>query len=200
MAPALSFSGNVSLAGYGLYHERNLNIGINENLIWIKGRHALKFGGVLTRYNKNENLNYPSQFGNFTFVGTGAPTGTSSFTQEWANFMLGNVSSFSQPSTDITPNLWEWQFEAYAQDDVKLTPHLTLSAGLRYSFYGQPTDTNGELDNFDPAAYVAANAPKIDPTTGNVVAGAGTNWQTNGIIIGGKNSPFGNHAWAIRRG
>ena len=34
---------------------------------------------------------------------------------------------------------------------------------------------------------------KIDPTTGNVVAGTGTNWQTNGIIIGGKNSPFGNH-------
>ena len=49
VAPELTYSGNVSLAAFGRYHERNLNIGINENLIWIKGRHALKFGGVLTR-------------------------------------------------------------------------------------------------------------------------------------------------------
>ena len=46
------------------------------------------------------------------------------------------------------------------------------------------------MDNFDPALYNKANAPKIDPTTGSVVPGT-SNWQTNGIIIGGKNSPFG---------
>ena len=48
----------------------------------------------------------------------------------------------------------------------------------------------GCMNNFDPAVYNPANAPKIDPTTGNVVPGT-SNWQTNGIIIGGKNSPFG---------
>ena len=97
------------------------------------------------------------------------------------------------PSTDITPNLSQWQMEAYAQDDYKVTPHLTVSMGLRWSFFGQATGTNNLLDNFDPATYNPANAPKIDPATGNVVAGTGNNWQTNGIIIGGTNSPFGGH-------
>ena len=46
------------------------------------------------------------------------------------------------------------------------------------------------MTNFDPALYSAAAAPKIDSTTGNVIPGT-ANWQTNGIIIGGKNSPFG---------
>ncbi len=95
------------------------------------------------------------------------------------------------PSTDITPDLWAWQHEAYAQDDFKVSPRLTLYMGVRWSFFGQPSDSHGILDNFDPALYVAANAPKIDPTTGNIIAGTGVNPSTNGIIIGGKNSPFG---------
>jgi hypothetical protein len=34
-------------------------------------------------------------------------------------------------------------------------------------------------------------APKIDPTSGNIIAGSVTMPYTNGIIIGGKNSPWG---------
>ena len=97
------------------------------------------------------------------------------------------------PSTDITPNIWAWQHEAYAQDDFKVTPRLTVYAGVRWSFFGQPTDSNNLLDNFDPAAYSAANAPKIDPANGNIVAGTGNNPSMNGIIVGGKGSPFGDH-------
>jgi len=189
--PELTFTGGSSLVGYGPYNERNRNIAFSENLTWTKGRHMFKFGGILTRYNKTENA--ANQEGAFGFANTGAPTGTASFNQSWANFLLGNVASFTMPSMDITPNLSEWQIEAYAQDDFKVSPRLTVSLGLRWSFYGQPTDATNLLNNFDPATYVAANAPKIDPTTGNVVAGTGNNWQTNGIIIGGRNSPFGDH-------
>jgi hypothetical protein len=63
--------------------------------------------------------------------------------------------------------------------------------GVRYSFFAQPTDANGELSSFDPALYNPALAPKIDPTTGLIIAGSVTLPYTNGIIIGGKNSPFG---------
>ncbi len=191
VVPYLSFTGGSTLIGYGPYNERNRNIAISDSVTWIKSRHTLKFGGVLTRYNKTENA--ANQEGTFGFSNAGAPTGTTSFNQSWANFLLGNVASFSMPSTDITPNISQWQMEAYAQDDFKVTPHLTLSAGVRWSFYGQLTDSNNLLDNFDPALYNPANAPKIDPTTGNLVLGTGTNPNTNGIIVGGKNSPFGDH-------
>ena len=119
--------------------------------------------------------------------------------QVWANFLLGNVASFSMPSTDITPDIWQWQTEIYAQDDFKVNPHLTVFAGVRYSGFPTPTESNGLLSNFVPSLYKAANAPQINPANGNVVLGTGTNWQTNGVIQGGKNSPFGskvtNDSW-----
>jgi hypothetical protein len=189
IVPELTFTGGSSLLGYGPYNEYNKNFSWFDNLTWIKGRHTLKFGLSMNRYNKTENA--ANQEGVFGFSNTGAPTGTNSFQQSWANFLLGNVATFSMPSTDITPDLWAWQHEAYAQDDFRVNPRLTLYAGVRWSFFGQPSDSHGILDNFDPALYNPANAPRIDPATGNIITGTGNNPSTNGIIVGGKSSPFG---------
>jgi hypothetical protein len=191
VVPTLSFTGGSSLIGYGPYNEYNRNFNWFDNATWIKGRHTFKFGVTINRYNKNENA--ANQQGTFTFSNTGAPTGTSSFQQSWANFLLGNVSSFSMPSTDVTPDIWAWQHEAFAQDDFKIRPNLTLFLGVRWSYFGQPVDHSGILDNFSPANYNKANAPKIDPTNGKPIAGTGNNWQMNGIIVAGQNSPYGDN-------
>ncbi len=96
------------------------------------------------------------------------------------------------PSQDITPDVWTWQHEAYAQDDFKVRPNLTLYLGVRWSLFEQPTDSHGLMNNFDPALYSRAAAPAVDPATGNYVTPiAQTNPPPHGIIIGGKNSPFG---------
>ncbi len=193
VVPTLQFTGAPSssnLVGYGPYTEYNRNYAFFDNLTWIHGRHTLKFGFTSNRYQKTENA--ASGQGVFTFSNLGNPgSSANSFYQSWANFLLGNVASFTQPSTDITPNLWAWQHEAYAQDDFKITPHLTLYAGVRWSFFGQPRDANNLLDNFDPALYNRANAPQINPANGNLVPGTGTNITANGMIVGGKNSPYG---------
>ena len=190
VVPTLQFTGGTSLLGYGPYTEYNRNYAFFDNLTWIRGRHTLKFGFTSNRYQKTENA--AGQQGVFTFSNVGNPgTSATSFYQSWANFLLGNVATFTMPSTDITPNVWAWQHEAYAQDDLKLTPHLTLYAGVRWEFYGQPTDSNNLLDNFDPTLYNRANAPQINPANGNLVPGTGTNITANGIIVGGKGSPFG---------
>ena len=189
--PTVAITSGTSIIGYGPYNERNRNYTFFDNATWIKGRHTFKFGWNTNRYNKTENA--ASQQGTFSFSSTGAPTGTGAFQQAFANFLLGNVATFAMPSTDITPMLWAWQHEAYAQDDFKITPHLTAYVGVRWSFFGQPTDSTGLLDNFDPSTYVAANAPKINPANGNVIAGTGNNPTMNGIIVGGKNSPYGQH-------
>ena len=188
VVPSVTFSGGSSINGAGPYVDYNRNYHWFDNLTWVKGRHTLKFGFSTNRYNKTENANNGQ--GTFNFTNTGTPGGTSAFQQAFANFLLGNVATFSQPSTDITPDVWAWQSEAYAQDDFKVLPRLTLYIGVRWSYYGQPTDTNKLLDNFDPAVYDPAKAPRIDPTNGTVVPGT-SNWQLNGIIVGGKNSRFG---------
>jgi hypothetical protein len=64
--------------------------------------------------------------------------------------------------------------------------------GVRWSFFGQPTDSNGIMDNFDPKLYSRAAAPAVNPANGSFVTPiAVNNPPVNGIIIGGKNSPYG---------
>ncbi len=198
VVPNLSFTSGTTLAGYGPYNDYNRNYNAFDSLTWIKGRHTVRFGYTMNRYNKTENA--ASQQGSFGFTNAGAPTGTNAFLQSWANFLLGNVSSFSMPSTDITPYMIAWQHEAFAQDDFKVTPRLTVFYGVRWSFFGQPTDRNGELSNFDPGLYSRANAPAVNPANGNFVTAVPTS-QANltqlalnsglGVIVAGKNSPFG---------
>ncbi len=187
--PELSFTGGSSVLGYGPYNEFNKNYNVFDSVTWIKGAHIFKFGVSVNRYNKTENA--ANQEGSFGFTNTGAPSGTNSFMQSWANFLLGNVASFTMPSTDITPNIWTWQDEAWAQDNFRVSPRLTLYLGARWSYFAQPTDTNQLLDNFDPALYSASNAPQINTANGNLVIGTGNNPSINGIIVGGKGSPYG---------
>jgi hypothetical protein len=178
-----------SVIGFGPYNEANKNYTVFDNLTWIHGSHSIRAGFSVNRYRKTENA--ASGQGSFTFSSNGAPAGTSAYNQAFANFLLGNVSSFTQPSTDITPNLHAWQTEAYLQDDYRISPRLTAYFGVRWSFFGQPTDSNGLQTNFSPAAYSASSAARIDPASGNILAGSVTLPYTNGIIIGGKTSPFG---------
>ena len=191
VVPTLAFTSGSTLGGYGPYNEYNRNYTWFDNFTKVMGRHTLKAGISINKYNKTENA--AGQQGVFTFSNAGVQTGTNNFSQSWANFLLGNVASFTMPSTDITPNLWAWQHEAYAQDDFRVTSRLTLYYGVRWSFFGQPTDTGNLLDNFDPALYSRSSAPVIDSTNGNIVAGTCNNCSLNGIIVGGKSSPFGDH-------
>jgi len=41
-------------------------------------------------------------------------------------------------------------FGGFVQDDVHLTPRLTANAGLRYEYFGPPSEIDGRLSNFDP--------------------------------------------------
>ncbi|MBZ5725631.1 MAG: carboxypeptidase regulatory-like domain-containing protein [Acidobacteriia bacterium] len=185
--PSISFTGGSGIAGFGPYRDYNRNHAAYDNLTWIKGRHTMKFGASVNHYQKSENAG-GNNVGSFTFASTAAPAGTPSFAQSWANFLLGNTSSFTQASLDLTPDIRTWQWEAYVQDDFRLRPNLTISVGLRYSLFRQPIDAKNELTNFNPGLWKASDAPQID-SAGNLVAGTG-NLQ-NGLMVNGQNSPFG---------
>src|SRR5579883_413887 len=196
--PAVTFTGGTSLTTFGPYRDYNRDHSAFANISRILGQHSLRFGGVYHHYQKTENAG-GSNAGSYGFTNTAAPTGTKSFYQSFAYFLTGNYASFSQASEDITPNITYNQLEAYAQDDWKLTPRLTLNLGVRYSWFQQPVDQNKELTTFNPNTYVAANAPTIDNkgnicTTAPCSGGAVPNPDydpLNGIVIGGKNSKYG---------
>ena len=107
-----------------------------------------------------------------TAVCTGPPTPPFngncpfSFEQNYANFLLGQLSSFAQASLDVTANIFDNQFEYYGQDTWRVRRNLTVTYGIRHSFFRQPTDASGangtsRLVNFDPALYDPTKAPCI---------------------------------------
>lgn len=187
--PNLSFSTfGTGVVGYGPYRDYNRNHNIFDNVTKIWGDHTVRFGLSYNHYQKTENAATGNQ-GTFTFIPASVPAGATSFQQAFANFLLGNVSTFTQASEDIKPDIRAQQWEVYLQDDWRVRSNFTLNFGARYSNFRQPIDANNELTNFDPALYNRAAAPAF--TSGGLLATGTPFPYTNGIIVNGRNSPYG---------
>ncbi len=160
------------------YKERNIDKTVYDNFSVVIGNHTVRIGATASWMTKTEN-GPTNTNGSFSFTNYSGIIGSA-----FANFLLGNASSFSQVSRDIIPHLNYTNIEAYVQDDWKVTSKLTLNLGVRYSYFPAPSDSNNLLNNFDPLLYNPAKAPQINPTNGNFVAGQGVVPATyfNGII------------------
>jgi hypothetical protein len=193
--------GYTGVVGRGPYRIINRNYNVYDNVILNLGRQTLKFGGSFNYYQKTEN-NGNNNVGTFNFLqaipasfvdpATGlvvqSPLPTTVQAQRWASFLLGQASNFTQDSLDFTPDVRGKQYEFYVQDDFRFRSNLTFNIGVRYSLFRQPTDTKGNLSNFNPNFYDPTRAFQID-ANGNRVLGTGD--PLNGIILAGQNSPFG---------
>jgi hypothetical protein len=183
--------GYSGVSGFGPYDDYNYNHNIYDNLTKIQGRQTLKFGFSTHFYQKTENAggNNAGTFSFSTTRPTGTPSTTTAAQQGWANFLLGNVATFTQDSRDFTPDVRARQIEFYFQDDFRIFPNLTLNFGARYSLFRQPYDEAGNLTNFDPNFYDPSKAFQI-AANGNRVPGTGD--PLNGIVQANGNSPYGN--------
>jgi Carboxypeptidase regulatory-like domain len=177
---------NVEIAGYtgltngnGPYFERNIDKNLFDNLSIQHGNHTVRLGATAMWMTKTEN----ATSGEATFNFGSGVNGNNPF----ANFLLGQADSYSQPSKDTIPDLHYTNFEFYVQDDWKLTPRLTVNLGVRYSYFPSPTDANNTLLNFDPAVYNPANAPTIVTSpgapNGQFAAGGNAAIYANGLIF-----------------
>ena len=187
--PTINFGGVSSVGGFGPYRDYNRNHQWFDNVTLIRGKHTVKVGISFHKYQKYENA-AGNNVGSFTFGTTPRPTGSAATTtmQGWANFLLGNFSTFSQVARDITADIRANETEMYVQDDIRVRRNFTVNLGVRYSLLRQPYDANGYLNTFDPKFYDPAKAPQVD-ASGNLVANTGD--PLNGFIIAGKNSPWG---------
>jgi hypothetical protein len=174
--PALTGLGN----GSAPYFERNIDKNIFDNLSIQRGNHTVRVGITAMWMQKTENAS--AGFATFNFSPT---NGNPAF----ANFLLGQADQYTQPSKDTIPHLNYVNLEFYVQDDWKITPRLTLNAGVRWSYFPSPTDSNNTLNNFNPQLFNPANAAIIDPISGNMTgftaSGAPTSaaTYTNGLIF-----------------
>jgi len=194
--PLVTVTGQLSLVGANqLYNIVYNNYTFTDSFTWQHGAHALKFGGLMTLEQKNENASNVTQ-GNFTFAAGGGRTAFYNFLSGNADGLCGNACTYSEAQNDVTEHLRFNRYEMYAQDSWKPAANLTVDYGIRYSLYPPITDANNVLTNFLPSAYVAANAPKCANAACTLI-NVGTGDPLNGIIVAGKTSPFGDAIYSF---
>lgn len=119
---------------------------IVNNWTIIKGNHTFK-AGIDLRYARN--LRVPSDTDragqlNFSNTGPSSSPADGSNGLGWANFVLGDVTSFGR-YVSVSTNAKEFQKRTFffGQDTWRLTRNLTLNYGLRWEFYF-PESVNGK--------------------------------------------------------
>ena len=138
-----------------------------DNMTKIIGRHNLTFGGYVVTAEKNElssvqvngSLTF-AQASNSVILPSGQPLGTGN---AFADFLMGNIASFSQGSNQLKFYNRYKIVEPYFQDDWRITDRLTLNLGLRLSLFGTYREKYHHAYNWDPNVYTAgaANAPTL---------------------------------------
>jgi outer membrane receptor protein involved in Fe transport len=115
----------------------------SDDFTWSRGGHGLKFGGDLRKEHMViAFINRPN--GDLTFNGQAA-TGNAA-----ADFLLGFPSQFRRTTTNQAQDGIGWLYSAYAQDEWRATPHLTVNAGVRYELSQPFVDKNDALNAFHP--------------------------------------------------
>ena len=172
-APAINISG-YPLMGVSdiLPQSRVENIfQYSDALSWASGRHGLKFGVDVFRYQDNSVTDFYTRgvffYGNLAAFQSGAP---SNYLQVFGNPERG------YRSTDVS---------LFAQDDIRVTPTFTLNLGLRLESSGGVSEAHNIMANLDQSSQ----AP----------LGGGGSGPLGSIDLGG-NAYGRNNNWAPRLG
>jgi Carboxypeptidase regulatory-like domain/TonB dependent receptor len=124
------------------------------NLSHTQGKHVISFGA---QYRRTLINGYQANFasGAFTFTVQGLTNNS------LANFLLGKPDIFTQAGGDFNRDIRGWELGAYAQDEYRLGPKLTLSYGVRYEITTPFSDIHNRMMEFDPGhqSTVYPNAP-----------------------------------------
>ena len=169
---AIGTSFKHSLLGYTTFTEA-------DTLTFIHGKHILKFGGEYN--NSRDNLAWADlNAGDFTFTGQFSenPQNPSATGAGLADFLLGTRAPGPIAGPRPTGNR-TGTAQAFAQDDFKITPRLTLNLGLRWLQQRGYTEQFNRIGTFDPTI--------INPAT-NTLGAMWYGGQRIGIRANGNNA------------
>jgi hypothetical protein len=121
---------------------------------WQLGRHALRIGAEFDAF-QYVRFEYADPLGSLTFTGgytnatAAAPKATDKSGDAFASALLG------LPQTAVRtlgPNRMDGRqknYAAFVQDDIRITPTLTMNAGLRYEISPPMKDIRGQMSSID---------------------------------------------------
>ena len=152
--PSLTFSSGITGLSDGLPASNHNQTGsVSDSTLWIRGRHHVTLGGDFRR----QQFNYLSQQnprGSFNFTGTVSGS-------DFTDFLLGVPDTSSIAFGNADKYFRDSVYDFYATDDWRMSPELTINAGVRWEYGAPITELYGRLVNLDVAPGFAAVAPVV---------------------------------------
>jgi hypothetical protein len=205
--PAFTFTGiGITPLGVVTYCEpcsRHRIHNFTENLSWFRGKHSLKMGAYYAWQQYTQLAQDTALFGSTEY--------SSTFTgQPYADFLLGIPSTMRRAAPAIQPDSRHADWALYITDEWKMTPSLTLTAGVRWDIRAPWYEANDRMAVFDvgagnvvvPDGGLANVSPFIPKSYVNVVEAsqAGlpsnlvkTDWNNFAPRVGLAWRPWGNN-------
>jgi len=161
--PEIDFNGdleNLGATGFSVPRGRlSETFQILDNYTWIHGHHTFKFGAEYHRYDVqsfNDNLER-----GLLDVNTGPTLSADPIVNELANFYIGNI--FALGNAGNTQRFtFNNNFGFFGQDEFRLRPNLTVTAGLRWEYIGPLGEKHNLLSNFDASGnLVQVGSPTL---------------------------------------
>ena len=178
--PGIAVNGlfTIGTGGQPFYFQNTNSLIWQDTLSLTRGRHSIRVGGEFKKHQLVLNVPFVEDgflfflsFPDFLLGQNGAQNGTG---QSNIFQSVGSAGNFRKDEryTD---------FGGFVQDDIRVTRRLTVNAGLRYEFFGPPSDVNAHLPTFDPS-IAASQVPAGGSLSGYVLPGNYTGPLPDGAI------------------
>jgi Carboxypeptidase regulatory-like domain/TonB dependent receptor len=131
---------------------------LSDGLTWIRGAHTIQLGGDLKRHSVRTNLP-EEQATEFEKI------------ENFQQFLLGFTSEADTQYGFTEKEFGFFDAAAFITDSWRVNERLTVTAGLRWDWFGWPVEQNGFFGNFDPALV----SDPGNPIDGIVVPANATN-------------------------
>jgi hypothetical protein len=156
---------------------RKLGLTLDNNFLYARGRHNFNIGWEARRAFQDDHECQPcgGRF-NFTSRTTADPNNINTTGSAFASFLLGDVDSAYRQFV-AENRLRNLLIAPYVQDNIKVTPRLTVNAGLRWDVMRPFTESNNNVVFFDPGSL---NSGAINPATGKPLLGVANKFLTAG--------------------
>jgi hypothetical protein len=173
--PALVFSSGISALsdGQSAFNRNRTDSGALRATT-TRGRHTITLGGEFRRQEFNQ-LSQQDPRGVFSFTGAAtSATGTASSSSgsDLADFLLGVPDTSALAFGNADKYFRQSVYNAYATDDWRVRPELTINAGMRWEYGAPPTELFGRLVNLDIAPGFTAAAPVLGSSPKGSITGS----------------------------
>jgi len=179
--PQISIQGSANFGGPAGFPQGRADTVLvwSDTLSFLKGRHSLKVGGEIRRF---ENNNFSQDVGSMNFT-------------TFANFAAGHVDSFQITLGGAQSGIRTTGAGLFIQDNYKLRSNFTLEMGLRWDANTAPTEVNGKMVLFNPAT-----ASLVRVGTNGIDQAYDSNLRNFGPRFGFAWDPFSDGKTSIRGG